>query len=135
MEDIDLKAYVGNRIREERKKKRLSQRELGEKIGVKHNTISMYENAANSPEQDSLFKIAQALEIKVDDLFPPFEISSKETDDFERALKMTKDFNIEDMNLLKHLIEKALSLNEKEREKFFDNIKFAVDYYEKMRND
>lgn len=112
----------------------MSQKELGERIGVKHNTISSYENATNAPEQDSLFRIAQVLDIKVDDLFPPIETNSNNNDEFERALQMAKNFDLKDMNLLKVLIEKALSLNESERDKFFDSIRFAVEYYDKMNN-
>lgn len=129
LDENELKIYVGNRIREERRKKRLSQKELGEKIGVKHNTISSYENATNAPEQDSLFKIAMALDIKVDDLFPPID-NPREKDNIERAMQLAKNFDLKDINLLKELIEKALSLEETEREKFFDNIKIVLERYD-----
>lgn len=131
MEEKDLKKYVGNRIREERKRSRLSQKELGEKIGVKHNTVSQYENATNSPEQDSLFKIARALNIKVDDLFPPMNVDDK-SESFERALKMAEGLDLEEINFLKRLIEKTLSMEGEGREKFLESMKFTVEYYEKM---
>jgi len=131
LEEKDLKKYVGNRIREERKKSRLSQKELGEKIGVKHNTISQYENATNSPEQDSLFKIARALNIKVDDLFPPMNVDDK-SESFERALKMAEGLDLKEINFLKSLIEKTLSMKGEGREKFLESIKFTIEYYEKM---
>lgn len=128
MDEMNLKKYVGNKIREERKKKRISQKELGERIGVKHNTISQYENATNSPEQDSLFKIARALDIKVDDLFPPMD----NDDNLERALKMAQGLEIKEINFLNQLIEKTLSLEGEGREKFLESMKFTVEYYEKM---
>ena len=131
MNEQELKQFVGNRIRELRKKKKMSQKELGEKIGVQHNTISSYENATNAPEQNSLFKIAQALDIKVDDLFPSVS-SDVSTDDLERTLRMTKDLGVNDINLLKSLIEKSLSLDKEEREKFFDSIRFTVEYYDRL---
>lgn len=129
MNDIELKKYVGNRIKEERKKRSMSQKELGEKIGVKHNTISSYENATNAPEQESLFKIAQALNITVDELFPPFEKEVQGKQEFERALQLAENLNVKDIHLLKEMIEKALSLEADDREKFFDNIRFAVEFY------
>lgn len=132
--DIDkdeLKVFVGKKIREIRTKKKMKQKELADKVGVKNNTISQYEHGINAPGQDMLFKIAQVLEVKVEDLLPP-TTTEVETDDFERALQMAKDLDLEDMSFLKQLIEKALSLDEKERDKFFDNIKFAIEYYEKM---
>ena len=67
----DIKLFVASKIREYRKMHGLTQRELGDKVGVKHNTISGYESGINEPEQDLLFKIASALEISVNDLFPP----------------------------------------------------------------
>ena len=131
--DIDkeeLKMFVGKRIREIRIKKKIKQKELADKVGVRNNTISQYEHGINAPGQDILFKIANVLEVKVEDLLPPTP-TNKSTNEFEQAMQMAKDFNLEDMHLLKQLIEKALSLDEKERDKFFDNIKFAIDYYEK----
>lgn len=128
LDEMELKIYVGNKIREERKKKRMSQKELGDKIGVRHNTISSYENATNAPEQESLFKIARALDIRVDDLFPPLDHDVEESI-IDRAFQKAKDFDLKDLEVLRELIEKALSLDEKERENFFDGIKFVVDYH------
>lgn len=71
----DIKLFVANKIREYRKMHGLTQRELGDKVGVKHNTISGYESGINEPEQDLLFKIANALEISVNDLFPPTAVT------------------------------------------------------------
>lgn len=77
----DIKIFVANKIREYRKMHGLTQRELGDKVGVKHNTISGYESGINEPEQDLLFKIANALEISVNDLFPPTTSSPSIPDD------------------------------------------------------
>lgn len=127
----DLAIYVGKRIKEERLNKRMTQKELGEKIGVRHNTISSYESGTNAPEQNAIFKIARALDVKVDDLFP----SRETTNEFERALKMTDGLNLKDMEFLNKLIEKTLSLEGQEREKFLESIKFTVDYYDRMNNE
>src|SRR5690606_36422882 len=45
-------------------------KELGFRIGVKHNTISGYENGTNEPEQNILFAIADVLGVSINDLFP-----------------------------------------------------------------
>src|SRR5690606_21991032 len=47
-----------------------TQKELGLKVGVKHNTISAYENGTNEPEQNTLFAIADVLGVSINDLFP-----------------------------------------------------------------
>lgn len=70
MKERNVNLFVAKKIREYRKEAGLTQRELGEKIGVKHNTISSYESGTNEPEQNILFKIADALNISINDLFP-----------------------------------------------------------------
>ena len=72
---IDVSSHVSQKIKHYRKLKRMTQKELGEKIGVKHNTVSSYENGVNEPEQDILFKIADALDISINDLFPPTNVA------------------------------------------------------------
>ncbi|WP_337970310.1 helix-turn-helix domain-containing protein [Virgibacillus salexigens] len=131
MNEKELTVFVGERIKEERKKKGLTQKELGEKIGVKHNTISSYEKGTNAPEQNAIFKIARALNVKVDDLFPS-NSQANSTDDLQRALEMAKEMDIKDIQLLKGLIEKTLSLKDEEREKFLESIRFTVDFYDNM---
>ncbi|MEG0450346.1 MAG: helix-turn-helix transcriptional regulator, partial [Lysinibacillus sp.] len=125
----ELNEYVGRRIKEERKKKNINQKELAQKLGIQNSTLSQYEHGKSEPNQEMLFKIANILEVNVSDLIPSeYRI---EENDLEKALKMAKDFELEDITLLKGLIEKALSLKGLEREKFFDNIKFAIEYYDK----
>ena len=131
MDEKELVKFVGSRIKEERKKKKMTQKELGEKIGVKHNTISAYESGINAPEQNAIFKIARALDVKVDDLFPS---KHEKTNELERALKMTDGLDIKDIEFLNNLLEKTLSLKGEDREKFLESIKFTVDYYTKMND-
>lgn len=71
MKHEDVSKYVGAQIRKYRKAKNLTQKELGKLIGVKHNTISGYENGTSEPDQNILFAIADALGISINDLFPP----------------------------------------------------------------
>ena len=66
----EISKFVGSKIREFRKKRGLTQKELGEKIGVKHNTISSYEKGTNEPEQNILYSMANVLEVSINDFFP-----------------------------------------------------------------
>lgn len=127
-----LKKFVGNRIKEERKKKKLTQQQLGDLVGVKHNTISGYESATNSPEQDTLFKLAKVFEISVDELFPQSETSTR--GNLERTMHMLKDLNLKEIDVMKTLIEKSLSLDEKERDKFLDSLKFAMEFFDRSNH-
>jgi len=67
----DVTKYVGAQIRKYRKARGMTQKELGFRIGVKHNTISGYESGKNEPEQNILFAIADVLGVSINDLFPP----------------------------------------------------------------
>lgn len=134
MKESDLAKFVGGKIKYYRKKKKLTQNDLGELIGKKNNTISNYETGTISPEQDALFAIANALDIKVDDLFPEMNVED-DNDNFERALKMAEGLELGEMNFLKDLIEKTLSMQGEDRVKFLESIKFTVEYYEKMNQD
>ena len=123
-----LSKFVGNKIREFRKKKNLTQKELGEKIGVKHNTISGYEVGSSAPEQDTLFKLAYVLDVSIDDFFPP----RRSEESLNTVLNKNVNLDFEDMVFLKNLINKVESLSGEEREKFMDSIRFAVEYFNKM---
>lgn len=68
--EYDIPKYVGAQIKRYRKQKGLTQKQLGFRIGVKHNTISGYENGTNEPEQNILFAIADVLEVSINNLFP-----------------------------------------------------------------
>ena len=131
MKEIDLQKFIGKKIREFRKKKSLSQIELGEKIGVGDTTISAYERGLINLNLNTIFSLAEVLEVKVDDFFPDRE-SNKSY--LEQAKGMgINDFEPKDALFLKKLIEKAASMNEEDREKFMENIRFTVEYFEKMK--
>ncbi|MBQ0017472.1 MAG: helix-turn-helix transcriptional regulator, partial [Clostridiales bacterium] len=48
--------------------KGISQRELGENLGVINQTVSFWENGQREPDLDTLKKIAKYFDITVDDL-------------------------------------------------------------------
>jgi len=125
---VEIRKYVGNRIREYKKSKKMTQKYLGDKIGVRHNTISSYENGTNETELDILFKIADVLERPIDDFFP----SKTNNNNLERALKASDDekLSADDLMLIKEITEKALELEGEERKKLMSNIKFAVNFFD-----
>lgn len=132
MNEKKLREYIGGKIKEYRKKNNMTQAQLGVKIGVKNNTVSAYERGTISPDSDTLFLIANALDVAADDLFPPAET------DGVKYLDKIKDYRkenlgVKDMRFFQELIEKALSLGDDEREKFLDSIKFTVDFYDHQK--
>ena len=60
---------IGTIIKEYRKKKNLSQAELGEKIGVNFPAISKYENNLAMPPADKFLMIIKRLKIPIKKFF------------------------------------------------------------------
>lgn len=55
-----------NRIRELRKHKDLTMKDLGSQIGVSESTVSLYENDKRQPDQDTLLRIADYFQVSID---------------------------------------------------------------------
>lgn len=63
---VHKKYEMGDRIRECRKQKNLSQAELDEAIGVSDNTISNMETGSNNVKLENIEKLAEFFEVSLD---------------------------------------------------------------------
>lgn len=126
---MDIEKIVGENIRKYRKMRGMTQQQLGDAIGVRDNTISQYEKGRNAPEQNRIYAIAEVLNVSVGDFFPETTTSKEES--FVKALMLSEGLSDQDREYLQSLIEKAHSLDEQAREKFFENIRFAVEYFDR----
>ena len=61
---------VGNNLRKIRIQKGLTQDELAHKCGFYRTYINLLETAKRTPSSYNLFRVASALNIKVDELYP-----------------------------------------------------------------
>lgn len=66
---------IGERLKMARKMAGLSQQELGEEAGVSRMSISKYERDINVPRSQVLIKLAKVLDVKIEYLLRPIEIS------------------------------------------------------------
>lgn len=55
-----------NRIRELRKQRKMTMKELGSVIGVAESTISQYELSRRQPDNETLLKLGEFFEVSVD---------------------------------------------------------------------
>lgn len=62
-------SLIGPRIKELRKKKKLSQEELAEIIDVNFRTIQRIETSVNIPSLETLSKLTEALDVDIQDFF------------------------------------------------------------------
>lgn len=71
MENINVRTYIGAKIKEFRKKKHCTQAELAEKVGAAHNTEASWEKGDREPTMQQLYMIARWAGRSVSDFFPP----------------------------------------------------------------
>ena len=55
-----------------RKQSRMTQKELAEKLGVKHNAISSWESGTNSIDIDLLFRVCEVFGVSINDMYGPY---------------------------------------------------------------
>lgn len=127
---MDLRKYIGEKIREFRLASGMTLEDLAEKLDTTKQSVSRYENGDRQANQDILFMLADIFNKRVDDFFPPIE---RDQPILDRLMDFSDEkFDVDDMMFLRKLAEKTLSLDDKERAKFLESIKFTVEYYEKM---
>ena len=99
---------LGQNIYELRKKKGLSQEQLGEKIDVTRQTISNWELGETSPNPEQLKLLSKTLDVSVDDLIDndlqnvvlsKIKMTEKQTRTIKKILK---GFFISSNNLSRH---------------------------------
>lgn len=84
---------IGQKIKEARNKKKLTQQKLGELIGVQKSAIAKYESGrVVNIKRSTLQKIASALDMRPSELI--FESSPKDTANFH--VKIISDFELMD---------------------------------------
>lgn len=71
MNKEEIAIVIGENIKRYRLQNGWTQQELGAKIGISKNAIGNYEKGFRSPKKDTMFDLANAFNISIDDLFPP----------------------------------------------------------------
>ena len=69
MNNKDFYKNLGQKIKELRTKRNLTQDELAEKAGIHNKYQGKIERAEKRPSVETLFKLAKALEVRVSDFF------------------------------------------------------------------
>lgn len=77
---------IGEQIKKYRKEAGLSQKQLGQKLGVSQQHIAQYENGKRIPKIETINNIAGALQIGVRRLYPEFTMEEwKKTDTYKKS--------------------------------------------------
>ena len=66
-----------NRLRVLRAERRWSQADLGERVGVSRQAINAVETGKHFPSLPLAFKLAEAFDLRIDDVFDPHDDQEK----------------------------------------------------------
>ena len=67
---MDENNVFGTRLKEKRKEKKMTQKQLADMVCAKHNSVSDWENGKNKPDPDTIERICEVLDISAAYLLP-----------------------------------------------------------------
>lgn len=79
MDKEQIAIIIGEKIKQYRLANGWTQQELGAKIGISKNAIGNYEKGFRSPKKNTMFDLANAFNVSIDDLFPPIQKDTPST--------------------------------------------------------
>lgn len=82
---------IGEQIKKYRKEAGLTQKQLGEKLGISQQQIAQYENGKRVPKIDTINNIAGALNMGIRRLYPDFTMDEWRKSETYKNAKSTHD--------------------------------------------
>ena len=125
MEETEIRRAFGRRLKELRKQKGWTQKELAQKLGVRFSQLNKYESGLHTPPVDKLVLLSEVFDTTIDYLLAggrPEQPPLHNTRLVER-LRALEDFRAEeqetvltliDAMILKHRVEGTLKMTEKQ---------------------
>ena len=126
MNKEEIAIVIGENIKRYRLQNGWTQQELGAKIGMSKNAIGNYEKGFRSPKKDTMFDLANAFNISIDDLFPP--IQNDPSSNVSRIQSIYDELN--PPRQVKVLNYAKMQLNEQENEVSEAIQLYSYDYYD-----
>ena len=126
MNKEEIAIVIGENIKRYRLQNGWTQQELGAKIGISKNAIGNYEKGFRSPKKDTMFDLANAFNISIDDLFPPIK-----NDSSSNASQIQSIYDeLNPPRQVKVLNYAKMQLNEQENEVSEAIQLYSYDYYD-----
>ena len=126
MNKEEIAVIIGENIKQYRLQNGWTQQELGAKIGISKNAIGNYEKGFRSPKKDTMFDLANAFNISIDDLFPPIQNDS--SSNVSQIQSIYDELN--PPRQVKVLNYAKIQLNEQENEVSEAIQLYSYDYYD-----
>lgn len=119
---MELKHYIGSKIKEYRKDNKMTQQDLADKLSTTKQTIGRYENGSRKVNQDVLFKLCDIFHVTLDDFFPTDTIDNYGQADtlLNQITDITAQLTLFRQNKVYNYAEEQL--NEQNRQIHEDNI-------------
>lgn len=130
----EVRKFIGEQIKVLRKEKGMTQKELGEMLGLKNNSISAIERGVNNFSSDMIFKLSAIFNVRADDLFPPLDIQDDPNDDIFRYAIRNTNLEAKDVLMFREIIEKTNFMTESQKKKYIENLLFVANYFEEMND-
>lgn len=105
MKDKELQKYIGNKIREIRKSKKISQLDLAYSINMSMNTVSYIELGKIASKIDTLNKIANVLNVDISTFFPNKKDTKQEDEVFKEIIKKLKKLDNAKLSKINKILE------------------------------
>ncbi|MGR9527626.1 helix-turn-helix domain-containing protein (plasmid) [Priestia megaterium] len=117
---MDIKKYMGVKIKEYRKAMKLTTMELGSLLGTSQSTISEIERGTRSIQVESLAKICNALGVTLNDVLP-ISASQEKTDasytpEISQLTNIISSLSSDEVRLLTDILLKVNPLPQSDRE-------------------
>ena len=106
---------LGNRLKDLRYQKEITQEELGKVLNKTKNNISQYETGKRQPDNETLIKISEYFQVSLDYLLGKTDIKNFTSDDELKKLIIQSNINDTDNDIRNSLIsmkEKLSNSNE-----------------------
>lgn len=131
---------TGQRIKAARKASGMTQKELGDKLGLSFQSIAQWENDLRNPKMETLERIADALDVPLSeicskDLLKNYEILKRHPEDHQKTLDAFEQFALalrqqEAIKVLggKYIEQFVFALNDLNMDGRWRVVNHAVDY-------
>ncbi len=121
-----MNSSVGAKIKYLRKKHKLTQSELAEKLGVVPTAVSAWERGSNRPMVDKLSMMADLFSVNLLYFYGDDDENEVKGILDDQIVEAYGNLTVDQAQLFEKLLDKAMSLDGKEREKFFDNVRLIL---------
>lgn len=123
---------TGQRIKDARKAAGMTQKELGEKLGLSFQSIAQWENNLRKPKYETLEKIAQALDTTVDELMGIGNLSEERIKKRQRESLKADGYEQEKIDKIMETSEKIFTKAELQSLDNFDLMFSATKFLAQM---